>query len=103
MENDKIIAELKARGVRAYGKRLYKQAKIAFANVTGTISKSAFGVSLAIKGSVETVYAPLAPDVSPDKASYDLAEFIAEEDGAGVTKDGRPWSVKKGNIKLMAV
>lgn len=103
MENDKIIAELKLRGIRTYGKKLYKQAKVAFANVTGAISRSAIGASLTIRGTVESVFVPLAPGVPENKASYDLVEFIADEDGSGVTKTGVAWSVKKGQSKLLAM
>lgn len=104
MENDVIIAQVKSLGIRAYGKKLYKQAATAFKNVTGAISKNAIGTSLSIKGSSESIFIPLAPGTPDNKSSYDLVTFVAEEDGSGVNRTtGLPWSVKKGQMKLLAM
>lgn len=102
MENDKIIAALKERGIRSYGKLIYERGKKAFENVVGMVSDSAFGKSLLIKGEKESIYVPLDRSADASKKSFDIIEMVAGEDASGVTKDGRPWSVKKGQVKFVA-
>src|SRR5258706_12647330 len=102
MENDKIIASLKERGLRSYGKLIYEKGKKAFENVVGMVTDSPFGKSLLIKGQNESIYVPLDRSADASKKSFDIVEMLASEDASGVTKDGRPWSVKKGNIKFVA-
>src|SRR5882724_1981102 len=102
MENDKIIAALKARGLRTYGEVIYEKGQKLFENVVGMVTDSPFGKSLLIKGAQEQVYIPLSRGTDPSKKSFDIIEMIASRDASGVTKEGNPWSVKKGHPKSVA-
>lgn len=102
MENDKIVAALKERGIRSYGKVVYEKGKALFQNVVGAIQDSAFGKSLLIKGEKESVYVPLDRGADSSKKSFDIIEMVASEDANGTTRDGRAWSVKKGQVKFVA-
>lgn len=106
MKNSGILATLKGLGIALFGAMVYKQEKVLFENVTGTVEKSQFGqeqLVLKSEDSEERAYIRLGRGVDPKKASFNIVQFKAERDAKGKTSDGREWSVPAGKLTVFAM
>ncbi len=106
MKNSVILAALKSIGISLFGAAVYKQDKVLFENVTGTVEKSQFGQDQLViedEQTKEKAYIRLGRGVDAKKASFNIVQFKAERDASGKTSNGTPWSVPAGKLTAFAM